>query len=56
MKWLRFLSAAAVFALISCSSPTTPKYPDSEDEEKPTEDDPKGGFLLTPMEDVTFWV
>ena len=58
MKWLRFLFATAVFALVSCSSPFAPKYPDpdEEQEENPSDPDQKNGFLLTPQGDVTFWV
>lgn len=58
MKWSRFLCAAAVFALISCSSPSAPKYPDPEDEEEPNPTDPdkKRGFLLPAISDITFLV
>ena len=58
MKWLRFFFIAVVFASISCSTPTVPKYPDPDDPpgEDPTDPGEKGGFLLPPSGDVTFWV
>jgi hypothetical protein len=57
MKWLRILCAAAVFAVVSCQSPTVPKYPEpDEEEDDPTDPGNKNGFLVTPTGEVTFWV
>jgi len=57
MKWLRFLCAAAVFATVSCSSPTVPKYPPPDEEDpKPTDPGNKGGFHVAPTVEISFWV
>ena len=58
MSWFRILCATAVLALISCSNPAGPKYPDPDEEpDKSKTDDPdKTGFQPAPPVEVTFWV
>jgi hypothetical protein len=58
MKWYRILCGVAVFALISCSNPAGPKYPDTEEDQdaSKTDDPDKTGLLPAPPVNVTFWV